>query len=148
MNYAGLIAHLYFVLEFNLRVFDQFSDLISVTLNWRSGSLLNNYVAQGQCLCLLAHALISTSLILWKLRQNDNCYRSLWGTYVRRIITIIICTLGFGGLLLNVDIHINHHQDFFLKKQLKNSAELLHIILESLPQSIVQTALFFYHQQL
>ena len=134
--------------EFSLQVFDQSFDYVSVASNWKSGSLMNNYVAYGQSLCLLVHALISTTHLIWKFHQNEECYRFLWGTNFRKIVTFVVCILGFGGSAINVDIFINPNKDndafLWQKQKLKISVDLLHVLFESLPQTIIQSGLLLY----
>ena len=106
--------------EFSLKVIERSFDCISITSNWKSGSLLDNHVAYGQILCLLVYTLVSATHLFRKFHQNDECFKFLCGTYIRKTVTFVICILGFGGSAINLDLLINPRK--------ANEALFLHIL--------------------
>ena len=134
-----------------LEIIDHVTDTISTIENYNSPNKLRNYVALGQFASVLIHSAVSSYVLLsrtFKHNVSRLSYDFLWGTTLRRVVTLSLFMLGLGSSVLKIDILLNIFRDqtkyIAAKQEVIEVALLLHSIMESLPQSILQASILFF----
>ena len=140
-----------YILNIVFELIDHIMDMISTLENYRSANSLLNLLTIGQFLSLFAHSMISSLILFLKTFLHDTSrlsYGFLWGSALKRVVTLPIFILGFGSSILKVDLLLDIFQkrtkDRALKQEVIGVAELLHATVESIPQSILQASTLFF----
>ena len=134
-----------------LELIDHITDTISTIENHSSPNKIRNYVALGQFVSIFLHSAISSSILLSRTFKHDVSrlsYEFLWGSVLRRAVLLPFFMLGLGSSVLKIDILINIFRDktkyIATKQEVVEVAELIHTIMESVPQSIIQASILFF----
>ena len=134
-----------------LELVDYGTDMKTVVDSYQSASRFLNHVAAAQLISVLTHSIISCTILIsrtYKHNVRRLYYGSLWGSILQMFATLIIYMSGLGCSILRVDLLIDilHGRTKYLavKQTAISIAELLHVLLESLPQSIIQASIHFF----
>jgi hypothetical protein len=129
-----------------LGLLDNATDIYTIYNYYHSSSSLMWNVASGLLASIILCSMIGTihiTRIIHNTNSADYIYTRIWGTKPRQIITMVFHVMGLGSVFLNVDLMIDiknkvDPETLIRKEKVVIASELLRVILESLPQAIMQ----------
>ena len=139
------------ILNIALEIIDHITDMISTLENYQSANQFLNLFAIGQFLSLFVHSQISSFILLSKTLIHNTSrlsYGFLWGSKLKRVVILPIFILGFGSSILKVELLLDVFQKRTINRAFKQEvievAEILHTVIESIPQSMLQASILFF----